>query len=164
MTVQELVNTATFCDLIEVIVRKNGHGQWIQGYRVGKDVKIYPSEVTAELREINDLKVYETKTIYLNEGEIIDLKRGGFNLPMKVICKDCHRLPDAIGNLIVCSFQPRHIPIFHKDALTSNNFSMYIDCYPDNYIPLVEVREVKEKIEQLEGQMSIEDWNYGGNK
>lgn len=160
MTVQELVDAASYCDLIEVVVRKNGHGQWIQGYRVGKDAKIYPSEVTAELREINDLKVYETKTIYLNEGEVIDLKKSVFNLPMKVICKECHKLPDVIGNLVVCSFQPRHIQTFHKDALTSNNFSMDIDCYPDNYVPLVEVKEVKEKIEQIDGQMSLEDWNY----
>lgn len=160
MTVQELVDAASFCDLIEVVVRKSGRGQWIQGYRVGKDAKIYPSEVTAELRELKGLKKYESKTLYLDEGEVIELKKSGFNLPMKVICKECHKLPDYIGNLEVSFFQPRHIQTFHMDALTNNNFSMDIDCYPDNYVPLVEVKEVKEKIAQIDGQMSLEDWNY----
>lgn len=160
MTVQELLDTMPCCDLVEIVVRKTGHGQWIQGYRVGKNAMIYPSEVSAEIRELKGMKEYHSHRVDLEEGEIVDVKVG-FHLPMKVICKDCHKLPDHIGRLEVCSVQPRHIPFFHNDQLTHNEFSLNINCYPDCFIPdrFVEARETK-RIPDTMNQLSFDDF-YG---
>lgn len=157
MTVQELLDAADYCDIIEVIVRRHGHGKWLQGYRVGRCAKIFPSEITAEVREIKGLKEYSDTLhdVPLKAGEVVDVMNVGF-LPMKVICKDCHKLPPQIGNLEVCDFQPRHIPSFHKNQLTHNEFALDINCYPDNYTPMVEVKESVN--DQLEGQISIFDY------
>lgn len=156
MTVQELMDAMIFCDLLEVVVRKTGHGQWIQGYRIGKEAKIFPAECTVEEWERRELRYVSRKTRYLEEGTEVDI-RHGHDLPMKVICKDCHRLPEYIGRLEVCSIQPRHIPQFHKEALTHNDFSVNIDCYPDNYVPerFIESKDVTNA--QIEGQMDIMD-------
>lgn len=158
MTVKELIDAAPFCDVVEIVVRKEGHGQWIQGYRIGVNAKIYPSEITAEIRELKGLKEYWNPPIPLEYGEEIDFNRIGLlkNLPMRVICKDCHKLPDYIGRLEVSSYQPRHIPSYHKDQLTHNDFDLDINCYPDNYAPMIEAAE--SKTEQLPGQMSIEEF------
>lgn len=160
MTVQELLDVMYECDLVEIVIRKTGHGQWIQGYRIGKEAVIYPSEVTAEIREMKGIKEYKSPEVCLEDGEIIDC-RVGFHLPMKVICKDCHKLPDHIGRLEVCSALPRHVPSFHQNQLTHNEFKLDINCYPDGFIPerFVEAREVK-KISDKMNQLSFDDF-YG---
>ena len=155
MTVQELMDAMIFCDLLEVVVRQTGHGKWLQGYRIGKDAKIFPSEYTVEEWEKHSFRSYDRKVIHLEEGDEIDV-RHGYDLPMKVICKDCHKLPDYIGRLEVSYYQPRHIPSYHKDQLTHNDFDLDINCYPDNYAPMIEAAEAK--TEQLPGQMSIEEF------
>lgn len=152
MTLQELLDASPFCDSIEVIVRKEGHGMWIQGYRIGKNANIYPSEITAELRELKGLKEYGSTSAYLDEGEEVDVKIGS-HLPMKVICKDCHKLPNNIANLEVCSIQPRHIAYLHKDIMTHNEYSLEVFCYPDNYVTEKRI-ETKEDA-NLIGQMDI---------
>jgi hypothetical protein len=142
MTVKELLDAAIFCDIAEIIVRKDGGGQWIQGYRIGKDAKIYPSEVTAEMREAKEIKEYPAPAIKLKEGEAIEFSKTGLSkeLPMKVICKDCRTcLPEEIGRLKVNRFQPRHIPSFHKDQATHNDYELEIDCYPEETTPMIEV-------------------------
>lgn len=160
MTLQELMDIAPDCDLIEVVVRKDGHGQWVQGYRVGKDAKIYPSEITAEIRELKGLKEYRETLhdVRLSAGEVVKFNKAYSNsCPMTVICKDCHKLPTEIGKLEVCMMLPRHVPSFHKEQLTHNDFALDIWCYPPEHIPQVEVKEVKQETEQLEGQLSIFD-------
>ena len=150
MTVKELLDAAIFCDVAEIIVRENGGGKWIQGYRIGKDAKIYPSEVTAEMREAREIKEYPAPTIKLKENEVVEFSKPGIlkELPMKVICKDCRdSLPEDIGRLVVKRFQPRHIPSFHKDQLTHNDYELEIDCYPDEPTPRIEVREVIGEVE-----------------
>lgn len=166
MTVAELVEAADFCDLIEVVVRKGGHGMWIQGYRIGKKAVIYPSEYFAENIELKSLKAYSVgdnrypKTTFLNEGDVVNVsKYTNGELPMKVFCRDVHaKLPEDVARLEVCHFQPRNIPIFHGEALTHNEFSMDIWCYEDGYIPrpIIDVKQAEPKM--LEGQMCIEDW------
>lgn len=164
MTVQELLDVMSFCDLVEIVIRKTGHGQWIQGFRIGKEAVIYPSEVTAEIREMKDIKEYRSPRVCLEDGEIIDC-RVGFHLPMKVICRDCHKLPEQIGRLEVCSALPRHVPEFHGAQLTHNEFSLEINCYPDDYVPdvYIEAKEVQKSIDGIEGQLSLEDFMGGQN-
>ncbi len=157
MTVKELLDAAIFCDLTEIIVRQDGGGKWIRGYRIGKDAKIYPGEVTAEMREARNIKEYPSPAIKLKENEVIEFCKPGIlkELPMKVICKDCRAsLPEDVGRLKVKRFQPRHVPSFHKNQLTHNDYELEIDCYPEETIPRIEVREV---IEENEMQFTIEN-------
>lgn len=155
MTVKELISVSPFCDLVEITVRENGCGKWIQGYRVGKDAKLFPVNLTKEIREQYHLQSYQNKTISLEEGDEIDCTHG-YELKMKVICRDVHRIPDNIGNLQIAHIQPRHIPSFHRDALTHNNFEYDLDCFPDGYVP--EVEQSKEKTIMIDGQMTIDEW------
>ena len=158
MTVQELMDVMAWCDLLEIVVRKTGHGQWIQGYRIGKEAKVFPSEQTIEEWEKHSFRSYDHRVMYLEEGTELDIKRG-HDLPMKVICKDCHKLPDHIGRLEVCDALPRNIPRFHKDQLTHNSFALDVNCYPDNYVPekYVPSKDVTVKVIN-DNQMSIFDY------
>ncbi len=151
MTVKELIEVFPNCDLIEVVVREKGRGQWIQGYRIGKDAKLYPCNLTAEILEKYHFDSYQ-KTISLKKGEEVDCLQLN-RLPIKVICKDVSRIPDNVGKLKVCFAQPRHIPSFHREALAHNEFSLEVDCFPEGYVPEKE----QEKTWELEGQMSIEE-------
>lgn len=160
MTVKELIEAGHFCDSAEIIVREKGCCKWIQGYRIGKNIDIFPCEYTIEVQET--LKGKWGKHIdgrhqpRLTKGEIRDIYHA-FGLPMKLIKKDVRNLPENVANLKVCNFQPRHIPSFHLDAMTHNEFLLEINAYPDGYVE--EVKEKKEnKHEELEGQMNIMDF------
>jgi len=162
MTVQELMDVMPYCNLLEIVVRKTGHGQWIQGYRIGKEAKVFPSEQTVEEWESHSFRSNDHRIIHLKKGQEIDIGKG-YNLPMKVICKDCHKLPEHIGSLEVCSVQPRHIPQFHKEALTHNDFALNVNCCPDNYVPEKHIssKDVTTKAiesEQIAGQISLFDY------
>lgn len=161
MTVGELVQAGVFCDVVEVVIRENGNGKWIQGYRVGSKVEQFPSECTVELKEnlSNSGKIYHYNkhTIGRNSprmttGEIRDVIIGN-KLPMKIIKKNVELMPEYIASLRVCTYQPRHIPVFHGDTMTHNEFSIDINCYPDGYI-----EPKKEQNANLDGQMNILDY------
>lgn len=167
MTVKDLVDCALFCDGVEIVVREHGRGQWIQGYRISKNAEMWRSEYTVEFQEtISNGKPYKyAKRVegYLmprmTQGEIRDVFHG-IRLPMRIIKKDVNRLPENVAKLQVASFQPRHIPSFHGEQLTHNDFTLDIDCYPEGWeAEPIEVNETKlPKVDQLEGQMSIEDF------
>ena len=156
MTVRELVETATNCDAIEIVVREHGYGQWIQGYRISKYAKQWKVEHTVEMQE-KVIKVYGDKAPELTDGEIRDVYHG-YNLPMKIIKKDVSKIPDYVANLQVCSFQPRHIPSFHREQLTHNEFALDINCYPEGFVPEIEKVDKEDPNEQLEGQTNIFDF------
>lgn len=159
MTVKELIDVSPFCDLVEVVVRDQGHGKWVQGYRVGKNAKLYPVNMSLKLRERFHQKSYESRTVVLDEGQEIDCEQG-MGLPMKVICRDVRKIPDNIGNLTICDIQPRHIPQIHKDAMTHNDFAYDIDCYPDGFVPesITEQEKATKIADDIDGQLSIEEW------
>lgn len=157
MTVKELIEVSPFCDLVEVVVRENGYSTWIQGYRVGKNAKLYPVNLSYKLR--GELGIDYHKTYSLKDGQEIDCTNG-WKMPLKVICKDVRKIPDYIGNLKISHIQPRHIPQIHKDALTNNNFSYDVDCFPDGFTP--ESEKGKEKAikenKEMDGQLTIDEW------
>lgn len=159
MTVKELIEVSPFCDLVEIAVRDQGHGKWVQGYRVGINAKLYPVNLSIKLREKYNLKSYQSRTVDLEEGQEIDCTQG-LNLPMKVICKKVTQIPDYIGNLKICDIQPRHIPQIHKDAYTHNDFAYELDCFPDGFVP--ESENEKEKAikenKEMDGQLTIDEW------
>lgn len=158
MTVRDLVECAPFLKNIEVVVRENGGGWWIQGFRIGPDAKIYKYEYCVENRE----RVYSSTK--LKEEESIDIERhhgSDHPCPVKAICVSPERAPADVLDLVVYSYQPRHIPQYHGDAATHNDFDLEIDCYPpEHQEKLAAYRETKEAKtdDQLEGQMSIEEF------
>ena len=154
MTVRDLVTCAQFLKNIEVVVRENGGGCWIQGFRIGPDAKIYKYEYCVENRERID------RCINLKEGETIDVERwhgGEHPCPVKAMCISPSKAPADVLDLVVCYYLPRHIREYHNDL----EFDLEINCYPPEQIEkLAAYREVKEtkSDDQLEGQMSIEDF------
>lgn len=159
MTIRELLEVSPFCDTIEAVIRKNGCGQWLQGYRVGKEVRVYPIEQSREFIELKGLNQYDRSSYRLAPNEIIDVLRGGNNLKMKIICKEPLKAPNEILDLEISHIQPRHIPMYHKEALTHNEFSYDIDCYPPAYRIEIQDTEKKEIVDkQLEGQTNIFDF------
>lgn len=162
MTIKELLEASPSCDTIEIVVRKNGHGQWLQGYRIGKEVRVYPIEQSREFIELKGLKQYDRSSYRLAPDEIIDVLRGGNNLKMKIICKEPLKAPNEILDLEISHIQPRHIPMYHKEALTHNEFMYDIDCYPPDY--QFEITETEQRVivdKQLEGQINIFDFIEG---
>lgn len=154
MTVKELLEVCPSCDLVEIVIRAEGSGKWIQGFRIGKDAAVFPAEITKEVIEKLRLERNHRGTAYLEEGEEIEFRKLGAQLPMKVICQDVKKLPEHIANLRVCWAQPRTIPRLHPDPLTDNRFSFDISCFPDGY---EEPEEEGKKDTQLVGQMSLAD-------
>lgn len=149
MKVKELIEVMTNCDDAEVIVRENGHGKWIQGYRIGKDVHLYRYEYRAENRQKS--WSLEHKEAALKKGEEADVDYCGTpGLKMKVIKKSLNKMPEYIANLEVCWVQPRHVPYIHKDPMTKNEYSLEIYCYPDGWVP--------EPIEKKKKQNDAEDY------
>ena len=159
MTVRELLEASPSCDTIEVVIRKNGHGQWLQGYRVGKDVRVYPSEQTREFIELMSLNTYEGKSYKLSPNEIVKVVKIGNNLKMTVICKEPLKAPKEILDLEISHVLPRYIPMYHKERLTHNNFMYDIDCYPPDYqVEIVQTEQKSIVDKQLIGQTSIFDF------
>lgn len=162
MTVKELIDAAPFCDSAEIVVRTEGSGQWIQGYRIGKDIYMFPCEYTIEVQETLKGDTWNRQIDGRNQppltkGEIRDIFHGS-KLPMKLIKKDVSRLPENVAGLTVSSFQPRHIPSFHLAQLTHNDFLLEINAYPEGYeFTEEQEKEEKTKDNQIAGQVSLMD-------
>lgn len=153
MTVKELIDVSFACDLVEIVVREEGFGRWIQGYRIGKNAKLFPVEITKEVLEKYKLEQGARRVIPLNEGQEIDCTHA-INLPMKVICKDVKRIPDYIGNLKVSHVIPRRVPRLHNRPMETNDHAYEIDCFPNGYVePVEEPKQEKD----MEGQ---ETWRW----
>ena len=160
MTVKELVEAAPFCDTVEVIIRENGNGHWIQGYLIGKNIDTYPAfqrKDWIEYRKSHNNCHFDKRK--LKAGEEVEGTHGGGGLPMKLIKKSVSNIPDKVANLQVCSFQPRHIPSYHKEALTHNEFQLDIEAYPEGWEPEKEQPETKDNVsKQIPGQMNLLDF------
>lgn len=155
MTVNDLIAAAPFCDALEIVVREHGHGKWIMGYRISPKAEQWKAEHTVELQEKKAL-MYGDKAPKLMDGEIRDVIHG-YDLPLRIIKKDISKIPNYIGCLNVCSFQPRHIPSFHRDIMTNNEFSLDINCYPEDFVFEKELELEQPKEAEIDGQMSLFD-------
>lgn len=159
MTVKELIEVSPCCNILEITVRKEGHGQWIQGYRIGKDAKLFPVEITKEVLEKHKLE-RSGSCVYLEDGQEIDCYHA-IRLPMKVICKDVRKIPDYIGNLEICEVIPRRVPRLHDKPMETNDHEYDIECYPEGWEePGPEPKEEKD----LEGQIRMEDLLHIGGQ
>ena len=166
MTVRDLVECAPELEGMEIVIRENGGGKWIQGFRISKKAQLYPSDVTIEHRESYpwiDEDELQRHGLDVPEGEVVDVKRGSLLclLPIKVMCIEPKKAPKDVLDLEVRYYLPRNIPTIHGLKLFNNSFSLEINCYPpEKQEKLAIYQEVIEKKEneQLAGQMSIEDF------
>ena len=164
MKVRDLVECATALEGMEIVIRENGGGKWLQGFRISKKAKLYPSDDRIENREnytwIDDNRLIKNGQ-RLPDGEVVDVCRfscmSGKGLPIKVMCIAPEKAPAQILDLEVKSYLPRNIPVIHGDRLFNNQFSLEIDCFPPQKAEKMAVVEVTEQ-KQLAGQMSIEDY------
>jgi len=163
MTVSELIEAATSCDVAEVVVRENGFGRWLQGYRIGKEIERYPAFQSLESIEkirLGQMSYCQQEKRTIKPGAEVDGYHG-CKLPMKLIRKDVNKLPEGVKNLTVSYFQPRHIPSFHRDQMTHNEFQLDICCYPEGWEPEEVIEDTNEsELEKM--QLSIDDWLKGG--
>lgn len=166
MTIRELVECAPDLEGMEIVVRENGGGRWFQGYRISKNARLYPADMTIEHRELHpwlDEQERLRHGVSVPSGEIVDVQHGwaGNPLPIKVMCIDPRKAPKEILDLEVKWYLPRNIPSIHGNKLFHNEFSLEINCYPpERQEKLADYCEVNEsKIDdQLDGQMSIEEF------
>lgn len=171
MTVRDLVECAHSLEGMEIVVRENGGGKWIQGFRISPKAKLYPSDITIEHKELHpwiDEKELNRHGQLVPEGEIVDVKRGTFlsQMPIKVMCIEPKKAPNYILDLEVKYYLPRNIPTIHGSKLFNNDFSLEINCFlPERQEKLAEYREIIEDKQdddgQLAGQMCIEDFLGG---
>lgn len=173
MTVQELIDVSPWLEAIEVIVRQNGESKWLYGFRIGKNVHIYPSEQGAEARELRQLKEYtpypNKQVVVLKDGDIVNVSPAhdswGKTLTLKVMCRNVHgKIPEEIGNLQICKILPRRVPGYSQ--LTDIGHTYEINCYPpeetkkfERMARVTETRQQASKPSEIEdsGQMTLED-------
>lgn len=159
MTVKELVEAAPFCDTVEVIVREHGCGQWIQGYVIGKNINIFHAfqrKDWIEYKKTHPNSLPDKRM--LKDGEEVEGTWGCW-LPMKLIKKGVSNIPDEVANLQVCWFQPRHIPCYHREQLSHNEFQLDIWAYPEGWEPEKEQPRAKDNDgDQIPGQMNLLDF------
>lgn len=170
MTIRDLVSGADG-DLegMEIVVREGGKGRWIQGYRISKKAELYPIDSTIENRELYPWVKTNSHGDYccdVPEGESLVVYQPHRDFPIKIMCIDPKKAPKEILDLEVSRYLPRNIPVIHGLRAFNNEFSLEIWAYlPEPSEKPAIYQEVKkaEIDDQLEGQMSIEDY-LGGNE
>lgn len=173
MKVRDLVNCSSgFLTDMEVVIRDMGY--WVYGYRIGPHAKIYRYEHCAEYREQrNQLGFGEVK---LKPGETADvIKWPPDSCPMTIMCVKPEKAPEEVLDLEVNYYQPRHMPEFHGEQLTHNEYSLEIVCsVPDLMLAPRKVKEwflkncqtetngpfkqPKAGSEDIDGQMSLDQF------
>lgn len=162
MTVRDLVEHTYSLEGMEIVVRENGGGKWIQGFRISKKAELYPCDVRIENREKHPWINEDERLrhgVKLPIGEIVEVSMAYNNMPTKVMCIDPKKAPKKILDLEVKDYLPRNMPTVHGQQLFNNDFSLEINCYPpDMQEKIADFREINEISPQLEGQMSIEEF------
>lgn len=140
---------------MEVIIRD--HGKWVYGYRIGENAAIYRCEHCAEYQELRGQ--FGVNWLQLKPGQSAEVTNWG-SIKTKVICCEVSKAPKEVLELEVNYYQPRHIPEFHKEQLTHNDFAMEIVCYPPDNLDQVNARieAAQKKDDGMEGQMSLDQF------
>lgn len=166
MTVKDLVIAGgENLEGLQIMVRENGGGKWIHGYRISENERLYPAVAKVENQEafpwINK-KDYGFNCPIPKGTELRVYEEMRDKLPIDILCVPPKKAPKKVLELEVKSYLPRNIPTIHGESLFNNGFALEIDCYPPEQLEkLVIVKEVAEISDQLEGQMSIEEFIEG---
>lgn len=147
---------------LQIMVRENGGGSWIHGYRISENERLYPAVTRIENQEAFpwiSKKDYGFNCPIPKGSELRVYEAMRDNLPIDILCVSPRKAPKQVLMLEVKHFIPRNLPTVHGDKLFNNKFELEIDCYPPEHIEKLAVfKEVAEINEQLEGQMCLEDF------
>lgn len=167
MTVRDLVQAAgDDLEGMQITVRENGGGRWIQGFRISKKARLYPSDCRIEEREKHPWAQESCSRGYgfnceVPQGEVLTVYQPNLNFPIKVMCVDPGKAPKDVLDLEVKKYLPRNLPTIHGNSLFNNEFCLEIDAYEPEKQEKLAVYKQCDETEQLEGQMSIEDFLGG---
>lgn len=167
MTVRDLVQAAgDDLEGMQITVRENGGGRWIQGFRISKKARLYPSDCRIEEREKHPWAQGSCSRGYgfnceVPQGEVLTVYQPHLDYPIKVMCVDPGKAPKDVLDLEVRRYLPRNLPTIHGNSLFNNEFCLEIDAYEPEKQEKLAVYKQCDETEQLEGQMSIEDFLGG---
>lgn len=162
MTVRDLVKCAGgFLQNLDVEIRDNG--KWVYGYRIGLDAQIYYAEKCESLADRRGQ--FGVGNCNLQPGEVVEvIKWPPADCPARVMCIKPTKAPAEVLDLEVNYYLPRHT------SATDNNFDLDVVCYlPDLMIASEkvkawiiknhsEVKQPKETTEDIDGQMSLDQF------
>lgn len=167
MTVRDLVQAAgDDLEGMQITVRENGGGRWIQGFRISKKARLYPSDCRIEEREKHPWAQESCSRGYgfnceVPQGEVLTIYQPHLDFPIKVMCICPGKAPKDVLDLEVRRYLPRNLPTIHGNSLFNNEFCLEIDAYEPEKQEKLAVYKQCDETEQLEGQMSIEDFLGG---
>ena len=120
MTVGELLKVFEWCVALDIVVREEGCGQWIQGYVIGDGVTIgksylnYGEDPHMEKGEIRDIGLWKMPKTYMN-------------IPVS-------KAPESILALKVCEARPSTLHSYSMGYRSNcNEHDLHINCYPEGY-------------------------------
>lgn len=162
MTVRDLVKCAgSFLQNLDVEIRDNG--KWVYGYRIGLDAQVYYAEKCEYF--IDRRGKFGMDNCRLQPGEVAEvIKWPPADCPTRVMCIKPTDAPAEVLDLEVNYYLPRHT------SMTNNDFDLDVVCYlPDLMIATEkvkawiiknhsEVKQPKEATEDIDGQMSLDQF------
>ena len=134
MTLVELLEVA-WCDAVEVIVREDGVGQWLYGYKIGKNVKVgkydYYQNKDGELVQSGK---------FFHPEKAIEICRHDRHCRMLVIPKNISNLPKDLKH-IPKEAQELQVHLFRATYIGEGiQHGLEVWCYPKGYV--VPVQEI----------------------
>ena len=163
MTVREMVEAAgEDLEGLQIKVIEYGSRNWIQGYRISKNARLYPADARIENREKypwakENCSYGHGFNMPVPDGEILTVYDSFNPYPIKVMCIEPKKAPDEVLDLEVRSFLPRNLPTIHGQQLFSNYFSLEILAYvPKEGIKVTNTPE--EKAKDIDGQLNLEEF------
>lgn len=162
MTVRDLVKCADgFLQNLDVEIRDNG--KWVYGYRIGLDAQIYYAEKCESFADRRGQ--FGVGNCRLQPGEVAEVfKWPPADCPARVMCLKPTNAPAEVLDLEVNYYLPRHT------SMTDNNFDLDVVCHlPDLMIASEkvkawitknhsEVKQPKDSTEDIDGQMSLDQF------
>lgn len=146
---------------LDVEIRDNG--KWVYGYRIGLDAQIYYAEKCESFADRRGQ--FGVGNCRLQAGEVAEvIKWPPGNCPMRVMCIKPTNAPAEVLDLEVNYYLPRHTSTW------DNDFDLSVVCYlPDLMIASEkvkawiiknhsEVKQPKETTEDIDGQMSLDQF------
>lgn len=171
MTVRDLIlGAGDNVEGIQVMVRENGGGKWIHGFIISPNARLYPLICRIEYQEKfpwiqKTCKRGNGYNCPVPEGVHLTVYEDFGDYPIEIMAISPKKAPKAVLDLEVKSFLPRNIPSVHGDRLYNNQYELEIDAYaPEKMEKLAVFKQVIEDNDQLEGQMSIEDFLGDGER
>lgn len=124
MTLKELIDVSN-CKAFEVVIRKDGCGEWIYAYKIGEKVQVgkydYYKNSNGELRASGR---------FFRPDKEIEVSRHDGRCKCLIIPKPISKLPKKIWELKVASFR---YGIVVEDTIQHSYDCLAIECFPEGF-------------------------------